>query len=170
MTKLAREKDDAESGEPRWTLTFEAVEATLLGALPLQLAALLADPDGNRRVIDRLFPPAYADPEQQREHRQLLGESLLEARRTMLSEVTTLLAGGERKKKGTLALRLGPATLDLLLRFFNDVRLVLATDLGIETNLGEERVDPSDPDAPRYALLDYLGNLEAILVDAASRE
>ena len=42
--------------------------------------------------------------------------------------------------------------------------LILATDLGIEENLGEETisVEPDDPDAPKYALLEYLGGVEAI--------
>ena len=170
MTRLARDGVDPETNEPRWSLTFEAVEATVIGALPARLAALLGDPDGNRRIIDRLFPPAYADAEQEREHRKLLSESLLEARQQMLSDVTALLAGARRKRSGALRLQLVPAGLDLLLRFLNDVRLVLATGLGIEKNLQDERVSPSHPDAPRYALLEYLGHVESILVEAAASE
>jgi hypothetical protein len=55
-------------------------------------------------------------------------------------------------------------------RFLNDVRLVIATDLGVDENLGEQEIDAEDPDAPRYALLEYLGGIEAILVEALSRE
>ena len=52
----------------------------------------------------------------------------------------------------------------------NDVRLVIATDLGIRENIGDDDVvDPGNPDAPKYALLEYLGGVEAILVEAVSR-
>jgi hypothetical protein len=154
----------AEDGERRWVLSLPPAEAALLTALPEQLTRLLASPDSNRRLIARLFPASYTDPDQQREHQALLGASLLDSRREMLEDVRMLLAGSARSRKG-LRVTLGPASADQFLRFVNDMRLVLATDLGVEKNLGDLTISASDPDAPKYALLVYLGGLESALVD-----
>ncbi|RKY22484.1 MAG: hypothetical protein DRQ55_00875 [Planctomycetota bacterium] len=188
MTHLERLGPAPDSGRPRWKLVLLPLEGAILKGLPAQLEALLADPGSNRRVIDRLFPPSYADPTEEREHRRLLGDGLLGERRDMLVEVRSLLAGttpaggaggaagvdaaaGASTAAPGLDLILEAGSLDLLLRFLNDVRLVLATDLGIEGNLSQAAaLDPGDPDAPKQALLEYLGGLEAILVDAISRE
>jgi hypothetical protein len=152
-------------GTRRWTLHLPPAEAALLAALPEQLGKLLAHPDENRRIIDRLFPASYADAAQEREHRALLGASLLESRRELVAAVRGFLATGQRTARG-LRLTLAEGSADLLLRFLNDMRLVLATELGVEENLGKLTVAPGDPDAPRYALLVYLGGLESILVEA----
>ena len=153
------------AGSARWTLSLPPVEAALVASLPDQLAALLADPDQNKRIIDRLFPQSYVDAEQEREHRGMLGRSLLEERREMVTAVRAVLAGGARSRR-SLALLLDAAGLDLLLRFINDTRLVLATELGVDRNLADIVVDPASPDAPRFTLLVYLGGLEALIVEA----
>jgi hypothetical protein len=149
----------------RWVLELPPVEASLVAKLPERLAAVLKDPDANRRIVDRLFPASYTDPAEQREHRRLLGSSLLQDRQQMLADVRAALASAPRAGQG-LELTLDAASLDLLLRFVNDVRLLLATELGIDKNLDQLQVSPTDKDAPRYTLLVYLGGLEALLVDA----
>lgn len=170
MTRLENLGPDPVSGRTRWSLSLLPLEAGIVASLPQQLEALLADPDSNRRVIDRLFPPSYADPSEQAQHRQMLGDGLLAERRAMLADVASQLAGATRNDRG-MSISLDAGSMDLWLRFLNDVRLVLATDLGIETSLDETlELDPADPDAPKYALLEYLGGLEALLVDALSRE
>jgi Domain of unknown function (DUF2017) len=158
------EQAPPDGGERRWTLTLPPPEAALLAALPEQLSRLLSNPDSNRKIIDRLFPASYSDPAQQREHRELLGSSLLENRRELLADIRMLLASGARSRKG-LRLLLGPGSTDQLLRFLNDMRLVLATDLGVEKNLGELTISAEHPEAPKYALLVYLGGLESVLVE-----
>lgn len=148
-----------------WVLELPPVEASLVAKLPERLAAVLKDPDANRRIVDRLFPASYSDPTEQREHRRLLGSSLLQDRQQMLADVRAALASAPRVGQG-LELTLDAASLDLLLHFINDVRLLLATELGIDKNLDQLQVSPTDKDAPRYTLLVYLGGLEALLVDA----
>jgi len=151
----------------RWILELPPLEASLVAKLPERLAAVLRDPDGNRRIVDRLFPASYSDPAEQREHRRLLGSSLLQDRQQMLADVRAALAAASRGSQG-LQLMLDASSLDLLLRFVNDVRLLLATELGIDRNLDQIQVAPTDSDAPKYTLLVYLGGLEALLVDAVS--
>lgn len=168
MTRLKHEGKDKTTGEDAWTLHLVEVEANILAGLPDQLAALLANPDSNRRVVDRLFPTSYEDPEEETLNRKLLGDSLLAARQEMIAEIREQLAGGRATDEG-LELKLHRGSIDLWLRFMNDVRLIIATDLGIEENISDESsVDPASPDAPKYALLEYLGGVEAIMVEAVS--
>ncbi len=166
MARIQREGSAAGS-VPRWVLDLPPVEAALVLSIPDQLAALLADPGKNRRVIGRLFPASYADVREEREHREMLGRSLLHERREMIAAIRAALAGGRRDGRG-LRLTVDPAGMDLLLRFVNDARLVLATDLGVDRNLADMTVDPASADAPKFTLLVYLGGLESILVEALS--
>jgi hypothetical protein len=149
----------------RWVLELPPVEAALVGRLPDRLAAVLKDPDANRRIVDRLFPASYSDPAEQKEHRRLLGSSLLQDRQQMLADVKAAFAAVPRTGHG-LELTLDAAAVDLLLRFINDVRLLLATELGIDKNIDQIKISPTDKDAPKYTLLVYLGGLEALIVDA----
>jgi hypothetical protein len=157
----------------RWTLHLPKLEASVVDALPDKLEQLLGNPDENRGVIDRLFPPSYSDPDEDRENRRLLGSSLLSERREMLKAVRKSMRAGRRRARVAgeasrgVALRLDVDSLDLWLRFVNDMRLMLATELGVDENLGSKEIEPGDPDAPRFTLLIYLGGLESLLVEAA---
>lgn len=154
-------------GPSAWVLELPSLEAVLVQSLPDRVEAVLSQPDQHRRLVDRLFPPSYSDPEEEREHRRLLAGSMLDERRSLLAEVRRMLAGATRDRHG-LTLELDPASLDRFLRFLNDLRLLLSTELGIERNLSDLQIAPDDPDAPRYSLLVYLTGLEAVLVDAVS--
>jgi Domain of unknown function (DUF2017) len=163
---MARVVRDA-GGARRWTLQLPPLEARLIAGLPDKLQALLTNPGQNRRVVDRLFPPGYRDESEAAEHRHLLGETLLDARREMLTAVRALLAAGKASPQG-LQLALDEPAVDALLRCVNDARLIIATDLDIRSNLGDVQVPPGHPDAARYSLLVYLGGLEQLLLEAVS--
>jgi Domain of unknown function (DUF2017) len=150
-------------GTRHWVLHFPPLEARLIDNLPEQLVRLLGHPDENRRVVDRLFPPSYADARDEEENRKLLGGLLLEQREEMLAAVRAQLKAATRDKRG-LRVQLDEAGVDIWLRFVNDVRLVLATDLDIKTNLSDVKVPRGHPDAPRHSLLVYLTGLEAALI------
>ncbi len=165
MTSLKLVSRDDETGACHWRLHVPPLEASILDQLPQRLEDLLRSPQENRRIIDRLFPRSYEDPEEERENRRLLGESLFDARKVMLGEVRAMLAAAKREGEA-LDLDLDGPHVDLWLRFLNDARLVVATDLGIEKNIGSSKVDWSHPRAPQYALLEYLGAVEALILDA----
>ncbi|MHC5209209.1 MAG: DUF2017 family protein [Planctomycetota bacterium] len=157
----------AGGGAQAWVLELPTLEAALVLSLPDRVEAVLSHPEQNRRLIDRLFPASYSDPREEREHRELLGASMLDERQAMLAGVRKALSSATRDRKG-MTLSLDVRGVDQFLRFVNDLRLMISTELGIETNLSELSVDPKDPDAPRYSLLVYLTGLEALLVDAVS--
>ena len=170
MTRLERLQAAVGQTPGRWRLHLLPLEASIIEGLPEQLSALLADPASNRRVIERLFPPSGQGRKDEAADRAMLGSSLLDSRKELLADFKALLKGGARDDKG-LHLDLDDFEMDLVLRFANDVRMVLATDLGIEQNLDDEPPVPLDhADSAKWALMEYLGGLEAMLVDALSRE
>lgn len=152
-------------GARRLCLELPLMEGALFGSLPARLERVLTDPGSHRRVLERLFPPSYSDAGQERENRRLLGGALLDGRRELLRGIKSLIVAAESGPEG-LRVVLGDAEADLLLRFVNDLRLLLATELGLEKNLGEVDLSPDDPAAPQYSLLVWLGGLESIMLDA----
>ena len=165
MTRLRSEAPDPSSGEPRWTLVLGGVEAAVVRSLPERLENLLRDPAANAAIIRRLFPASYDDEAEERQARQLLGESLLFERRELLKAIREHLGRG-KARDGGLSLPMAAADMDLWMRFVNDLRLMLATELGVETNLDAAPATLAGPDGPRWALLEYLGGLQALLLTA----
>jgi hypothetical protein len=131
-----------------------APERTLLANLADQLRELLTETTDDPSVR-RLFPTAYnEDPERDREYQQLVRDELLEKRLAALTTVEETLTVAE----------LDEEQLSAWLSGLNDLRLVLGTRLDV----GEELVDidADDPDAPAYAVYEYLGFLLSEVVDA----
>ncbi|MEO7428115.1 MAG: DUF2017 family protein, partial [Acidimicrobiales bacterium] len=120
-------------------------ERTLLRNLADQLRELLAETTDDPSVR-RLFPTAYHDDlERDREYQQLVRDELLERRLAALATVEATLDADE----------LTEDQLGAWLSSLNDLRLVLGTRLDV----GEELLDveADDPDAPAYAVYEYLG-------------
>lgn len=129
-------------------------ERALLGSLADQLRELLAETTDDP-VVRRLFPTAYHDDaERDREYQQLVRDELLERRLAALATVEATLEASE----------LDDEQLNAWLRGLNDLRLVLGTRLDVSEELLD--VDADDPDAPAYAVYEYLGFLLSEVVDA----
>ncbi|MFT7464491.1 MAG: hypothetical protein ACI9EF_002847 [Pseudohongiellaceae bacterium] len=170
MTHLEVIAPAAGEAATRWRLHLLPLELSIIEGLPEQLEALLGDPDNNRRVIERLFPTRGKPRASQAADRAMLGSSLLDSRKELLSDFRRLLREGQRDAKG-LHIEVDSLGMDVVLRFANDVRMVLATDLDIEKNLDDDPpASLGRADTAKWALLEYLGGIEALLVDALCRE
>ena len=129
-------------------------ERDLLGNLVDQLRELLSETTDDPSVR-RLFPTAYnQDVERDREYQQLVRDELLERRLAALAMVEDTLAAPELTEEQAGA----------WLGALNDLRLVLGTRLDVSEDLREIAAD--DPDAPAYAVYEYLGFLVSEVVDA----
>jgi hypothetical protein len=129
-------------------------ERSLLGNLVEQLHELLAETTDDP-TVRRLFPTAYnEDPERDREYHQLVRDELLERRLAALATVEATLTEPELTEEQLTA----------WLGAINDLRLVLGTRLDVSEELLD--VDADDPDAPAYAVYEYLGFLLSEVVDA----
>ena len=124
--------------------------ANLTGQLRELLVASTDDPS-----VRRLFPTAYnEDAERDREYQQLVRDELLERRLAALATVEGTLERDE----------LAEPELSGWLTALNDLRLVLGTRLDVSEEPIE--VDAADPQAPAYAVYEYLGYLLGEAVDA----
>ena len=129
-------------------------ERDLLANLTEQLRELLATTTDDPSVR-RLFPTAYnEDAERDREYQQLVRDELLERRLAALATVEATLEQRE----------LDDDQLNGWLTALNDLRLVLGTRLDVSEDLSG--IDAADPEAPAYAVYEYLGYLLSEAVDA----
>lgn len=179
--------------------TFTGFEADLLRSLAGQLVELLrneaAVPDDSRDpfeammdftgptaepedpVLARLFPSAYRDDDEaSSEFRRFTEGSLRDGKAAAASLVIdTLEEAGLPPQLGDdglmIDVELDPDAARTWMRSFTDVRLALATRLGIEE--GDEEywfsLPDDDPRAQAHDIYDWVGYLQETLVDALRR-
>lgn len=165
------------------SITLEDAEVALLRRLFAEMSMLLADDEdaaevdplaelvgiGTRTatpddpVLARLFPDAYADdPEAAGDFRRYTESELRRGKQAALATASATLGGGGR-------LRLSAEEAGAWLRALNDLRLAVATRLGVTEEWGEVEdalPDPADPRRPLYAVYLWLGWLQETLVGA----
>lgn len=143
------------------TATIDRDEALLLQSLASQLGALLRDGDGRDPAVIRLLPDAYPDdPVASAEFRRFTADGLVE--RKLANADTVIMSLSESIETGTV--RLDPAQAGAWLRSLTDIRLTLASRLGIES---EDQ--PPSGDQILQELYDWLGFLQNSLVEAVDR-
>jgi hypothetical protein len=129
-------------GAGRYVLRLPEEEREVLLSLMPQLRDLLTMDDSSTR---RVFPTAYAeDPERDREYQQLVHDELLESRLAAIEVIESTIEADE----------LSVEQLDAWMTALNSLRLVLGTRLDVGEQLPDLDVD--DPEAPMYAVYEYL--------------
>jgi cytochrome P450 len=147
---------------------LEPVEAALLSQLAGQVAGILteSDPDDaqRNRALARLLPDAYADdPDASAEFRRFTSGDLTDRKvrnaRVVIEDVADAMIAD-----GATEVRLDPQATQAWLRSLTDIRLVLATRLGIQTD-GDL---PRDTDEAMMLgdVYDWLGWVQESLVSA----
>jgi hypothetical protein len=146
----------------RVQLRLPHAERTLLASVIPQLRTVVeGDPDVvNLRT--RLFPPAYEDPEHDREFRQLVGDDLLQQRLTAVDTAMSTLEDGHVRARHWVV-DLDDEQVQSWLSVLHDLRLVLAQIVGIATEADWDRtMDGSDP---AQLVLWHVGVLQEELLD-----
>jgi Domain of unknown function (DUF2017) len=132
-----------------------ALMAELVTQMREQLLASTDDPS-----VRRLFPPAYPDDEERNAGYQVLTrDELLEHRLEALDVVERTLDGATTLDETEMTAWMGT---------LNAMRLVLGTRLDVDEEPRE--LDESDPEAPAYAVYEYLGWVLSQVVDALSAD
>lgn len=179
--------------------TFTGFEADLLRSLASQLVELLRNETAAPRegddpleqlldfsgpttepedpVLARLFPTAYPhDAEAAGDFRRFTEGALRDGKaRSAVAIIETLEGAGLPAELGeepiTLDIELTPADAVGWMKSFTDIRLALATRLGIEDGDEEEwlAMPDEDPRAHVYDIYQWLGYLQETLVEAVSR-
>ncbi|MDA8196362.1 MAG: DUF2017 family protein [Actinomycetota bacterium] len=135
---------------------LEEAEVELLSILPDVVSEAM---EMNSPYVARLFPPTYPfEPESQKEFDSLIGESLIERHRGLLSGFTSTL----RQK------HLNHNDLATWVGAINDIRLVLGSAL--EVFEGMEDPDESDPQFQDYMIYNYLSWLQGSILDFLSEQ
>lgn len=133
-------------------------EALLLQNLASQVTALLREGDGLDPAIVRLLPDAYPDDASaSAEFRRFTAGGLVE--RKLANADTVMMTLSESVESGEV--RLDPQQAGAWLRSLTDIRLTLASRLGIES----DDQAPSE-DAILQNLYDWLGFVQNSLVEA----
>jgi hypothetical protein len=180
--------------------TFTGFEADLLRSLAAQLIELLHDESAMPQpvaedafeammdfsgpttepedpVLARLFPTAYRDDEEAAgEFRRFTEGSLREGKTAGASVIVAALEEAglppELEEDGLMIdVELDRAAAEVWLRSFTDLRLALATRLGIQDDDEDfwEDLPEEDPRAQVYGIYQWLGYLQETLVDALVR-
>ena len=156
---------NGESARLRLGLVYP--EYLLLKSLPAKLREVLLDPEGSKKIIDRLFPPTHRDdPEEEAEHRRLLGESLYERRLDHVRRFQEIIARMP-DESGLFQIELTLAEADLWLHVINDVRLLLGTDLNIQENDWFEQPREGD-ETLKIQMLAALSGIQEVMLGALS--
>jgi hypothetical protein len=137
-------------------LRFPEHERALLRDVAARTRSRLAGRDDDP-ALRRLFPPAYADSEQERDYRELARGQLVSGRERALEVLESTVDGRS----------LSAEEADAWLRALNDARLVLGTELDVREDLDWRAIAPDDPRALEYAVYGYLSWIQEQLVAAA---
>lgn len=133
-------------------------EALLLQSLASQISALLREGDGRDPAVARMLPDAYPDDEAaSAEFRRFTASGLIE--RKVLNADIMLMSLSDAIETGSV--KLDPPEAQSWLRCLTDIRLTLASRLGIEADDQE----PTD-DTVLQDLYDWLGYVQNSLVEA----
>lgn len=143
-------------GEGQYQIRLRPNERVLMTELVAQMREqLLASTDDPS--VRRLFPPAYPDDaERDAGYQVLTRDELLEHRLAALDVVERTLDGSN----------LDESEMAAWMSTLNALRLVLGTRLDVDEEPRE--LDESDPEAPAYAVYEYLGWVLSQVIDALS--
>jgi hypothetical protein len=134
MARRKEQRPVVERTADGYVINLDTEERELVARLVAELRALLlADDPNNALLLQRLFPPAYLQPddaESEVEYQRFMREELVASRLAALNTVETLLTAGAP---------LDDEAMNGLLQSLNALRLVLGTLLEV----GEDH-DPSD--------------------------
>jgi len=147
------------TGKGEIRLRLPRDERALLHSLPAQLRRMLVEAPGDPS-LERLFPPAYDDAEDEADYRRLMGDELLEGRRRALRVIEETLDQDRLTKEQA----------ESWLTALNDLRLVLGTRLDVTEDMLLERLRPEDPNAFEISLYSYLSWLQEQLVEALAHD
>jgi hypothetical protein len=179
--------------------TFTGFEADLLRSLAAQLIELLHDESAlpqqaidpfeamldfsgpttepDDPVLARLFPTAYRDDEDAAgEFRRFTEGTLREGKTAGASAIIAALEEAglppELEEDGLMIdVELDRAEAEVWMRSFTDLRLALATRLGIEEDDEDfwDQLDDEDPRGQVYGIYQWLGYLQETLVESLVR-
>lgn len=146
-------------------VSFDKEEAQLLRGLFTEMQQLIAnEAEVQDDVIDRLFPAAYAEPEDARGFRELVGQELKNTKQSSFLTVLSLLG-----EEGDVTATVPRSEVDPWLTALTDIRLALGTRYDVTEEKMETELDPDDPEAGPMAILHWLGWMQEMFIRAITK-
>jgi hypothetical protein len=142
-------------------LSLDQDEADALRRLVADMRMLLTHDDRSDPALERLYPDAYEDADDERSYRDLVGSELQQEKVRVLDVMAAAMSGG-----GAVESALDGDEAQSWLRGLTDMRLTLGVRLGVADDLTHEEIDPTDPEAFSWTLLHWLGWLQEQLLEA----
>ena len=155
--------------QARLVVRLTTEEVALLRRLPADLEVIVQGGDVDDPVIQRLFPRAYLDPteeEAESDFQRLVHGDLVAERLAALALLDTTLQRAEPARGQWVECELSDDEEAAWLGVLNDARLALGTRLGVTEDMDSRHLDLTDPDAPAFALYDWLTVLQGQLIEA----
>jgi hypothetical protein len=146
------------------TLVLDETETQVLRQLTAELRAVLTGRRAeNGPILDRLFPAAYEEPDDESAYRELIGDDLTKEKLRALDTVSTSLTDGPTE------VELTGEEFTTWLACLTDLRLAIGVQLDIDEERMGAEIDPRDPNAQALTVLHWLGWLqEGLLRSLAS--
>ena len=143
---------------------LESHEAGILRELAREMRMLLeADLPETDDVMQRLFPRAHEDDEDETAYRELVGGELKDVKLEALRIVEEQLGAD-----GPVDRTVPDGEIHEWLRLINDMRLAIGVRLEVDEGKMSRDPDPQDPEGPALSVLHWLGWIqESILKEMA---
>jgi hypothetical protein len=142
-------------------LRLPHAEKALLASVIPQLRMVVEGDADTEHLRARLFPPAYEDPQLEREFRQLVGDDMVDERLAAVDIALATLEDGHTRARQWFV-DLDEQQVQSWLSVLHDLRLVLAQLVGITTETDWER--KLDGAEPADLLLWHIGALQEELL------
>ena len=137
-------------------ISLDEDEATVFRGLLEEMRLLLeADIPQSDAVLQRLFPPAYETPDEQRAYEDLVRDELATSKRRALETVEAVVG-----KEGPVEAELDEEARDAWLTLLTDLRLAIGTRLDVTEEKMSAEPNPASPDYVALNVLHWLGRVQ----------
>jgi hypothetical protein len=147
-------------------LTLEPTEAEALRDIPALLQAVY-DAPAEDPARARLFPRAYLDPTEEQSEQEWEALTYPGLQHDRMDQHDRVLAALDRATVGRrVVVTLAGEDLEACVMVLNEARLALGARLGVTEDTDLRRIAADDPRVPTFAVYQWLGHLQADLVEA----
>lgn len=141
-------------------LDLDIEEAGILRGLLGEMLALLTSPDPSDPVMERLFPSAYEDDDDDIEYRSMTSGELDEIKKDAINTARDGLG-----TSGPASVEISESDLGVWLALLTDLRLAIGARLEVDEQMMEAPLNPKDPRTPALAVLHWLGWIQECLLE-----
>jgi hypothetical protein len=141
------------------TLELEEHESTILEQLLDEMHLLVEGTiDRSDPAVDRLFPTAYQDPDDEESYRDLVEDTLRKAK-------LDAIEAAKEDLRTAPDITLPREEVDRWLALLTDLRLAIAARLEIDEEKMSSEIDPGDREAVPLSVLHWLGWVQGTMLE-----